>query len=740
MGIEITSMETGGDPAWQPETGLSDIDNRTVLSVLDVSDVGVFVLDSEFRIRWINGTIVEYFGLAREDVIGEYKPDVLADEIKDIFERPERFATTILETYRNNTYAEEFTCHVLPGGDRQERWLLHQSHPIKDGPLAGGRIEHYTDVTQGAQELERKNRAIDEAPIGITLTDPGQADNPIIYANERFCEMTGYDSEEVIGRNHRMLQGPETRPESIEQLRTAVDNWESTTVELRNYRADGSMFWNRVSIAPITDEDGRVTNWVGFLEDITEDKKRERELGRNREFLARSQRVAGIGNWVLDLESGEGHWSDEVLRIYGLDGDEQLDPEEAIEYYHPEDRDRIRDAFERLIADGTSYDLELRLLQDGGGLVWVRTQGEPRYEDGELVEVYGTTQDITDRKQRERELERQNDLFAKAQDLAEVGAWECDPQEGEVYFSEQIYDIYGVGSDHEPAPEQDIQQFYHPEDRDTVREAVEGALRSGEAYDIEVRLIAADGTEKWVRTRADPIVEDGEVLRVRGTIQDITDRKRRERELERKNSRLDEFASVVSHDLRNPLQVARGRLEGALDEYDSEHLDAVEQAHERMETLIDDLLALARSGESVDETEIVDLSEIVRQCWHNVSTDEAELVADAEMMVRADRTLLRQLVENLFRNAVEHGGDTVTVWVGKRTDPDGFYVADDGRGVDESKRDLIFEPGYSRSKKGTGYGLSIVSEVAKAHGWDIEVTDSRDGGARFDIVGVDSQW
>jgi len=132
----------------------------------------------------------------------------------------------------------------------------------------------------------------------------------------------------------------------------------------------------------------------------------------------------------------------------------------------------------------------------------------------------------------ERELERQNDLFAKSQDLANVGAWEYNPQEEEVYFTEMVYEIYGVEPDYDPAPEKDIQKFYHPDDRDTVRTAIEAAIQSGKEYDIEVRITAADGTDKWIRTRCTPQVEDGTVRCVRGTIQEITERKEREQELQ----------------------------------------------------------------------------------------------------------------------------------------------------------------------------------------------------------------
>jgi len=133
----------------------------------------------------------------------------------------------------------------------------------------------------------------------------------------------------------------------------------------------------------------------------------------------------------------------------------------------------------------------------------------------------------------EQELERKTDLLEKTQNLADVGAWEYTPQTGDVYFTDKVYEIYGVDEDFDPDPVADIQRFYHSEDRDTVRDAIARALEHGQAYDIEVRITSADGTDKWVRTQADPLFEDGSCKRVRGTIQDITDRKERERDLSR---------------------------------------------------------------------------------------------------------------------------------------------------------------------------------------------------------------
>ncbi|SFR48401.1 hybrid sensor histidine kinase/response regulator [Halorubrum sodomense] len=251
-------------------------------------------------------------------------------------------------------------------------------------------------------------------------------------------------------------------------------------------------------------------------------------------------------------------------------------------------------------------------------------------------------------------------------------------------------------------------------------------------------------------------------------------------ELERQNDRLEEFAGVVSHDLRNPLEVARGRTQLAREECDSDHLESVERAHDRMTALIDDLLTLAREGDPVTDAEPVDLGAVVDSCWRTVDTKAATLRAEANATVVADEGRLKQLLENLIRNSVEHGstgsrtesgdsvehgstssegrspsgnrappgdsraepddsvehgGESVTVAVG--TLPDGFYVEDDGPGIDPDRREAVFDAGHSTSQSGTGFGLRIVEQVADAHGWSVRAVESEAGGARFEITGVD---
>ncbi|MWV64092.1 PAS domain S-box protein [Halorubrum sp. JWXQ-INN 858] len=229
----------------------------------------------------------------------------------------------------------------------------------------------------------------------------------------------------------------------------------------------------------------------------------------------------------------------------------------------------------------------------------------------------------------------------------------------------------------------------------------------------------------------------------------------REAEVKHERDRLEEFASLVSHDLRNPLNVAAGNLDLAREAHDSDELRTVANALDRMAALVDDMLTLARQGDEVDELESVPLTDLAAECWASVDTRAATLSMATDMTVRADRSRLAQVFENLFRNAVEHGEEDARVTVGALPDGDGFYVADDGPGVDPSRREDLFEAGVTTAPDGTGFGLKIVSEIARAHGWSVSLADDshpepdgeqhekggegreRDGdGARFEFRGV----
>jgi len=242
--------------------------------------------------------------------------------------------------------------------------------------------------------------------------------------------------------------------------------------------------------------------------------------------------------------------------------------------------------------------------------------------------------------------------------------------------------------------------------------------------------------ERWLEHSSYPI-PDGPYAggRIEHYI-DITDHRETQQQLEAQNERLAEFASIASHDLRNPLHVMGSSLELAAETGEPEHFQRAERAVDRMEQLIDDLLVLAKQGEGIDERETVELETVARQCWANLSTETATLQIETNRTLTADRSRLIQLLENLFSNSISHGGAEVQLTVG--TCEGGFFVADNGPGVPANDRENIFERGYTTTREGTGLGLYIVSEIAAAHGWEATLANNGGSGTRIEITGVDT--
>lgn len=281
----------------------------------------------------------------------------------------------------------------------------------------------------------------------------------------------------------------------------------------------------------------------------------------------------------------------------------------------------------------------------------------------------------------------------------------------------------------------------HPEDIDRVRgQFISEVRESGSGWTDDLACLTRDG-ERVPTEISGAVLEDGSQgppTQMVAILRDISDRVAHRRELEEKVDRLEQFAQVLSHDLRNPLSVIDGYLELARETGDLKHLDVAQNAADRMDELIDELLLLMREGETVGEQEQVALDEVSRRAWRSVSAADAALHCETDLSFEADPSRLQELLENLFRNAVQHCESGVRLAVGSIETPDaiGFYVADDGPGIDSGRAERLFEWGYSSEESGTGFGLAIVKQIAEGHGWDVAITESDADGARFEFTGV----
>lgn len=323
--------------------------------------------------------------------------------------------------------------------------------------------------------------------------------------------------------------------------------------------------------------------------------------------------------------------------------------------------------------------------------------------------------------------------FTTALDALEDVFYVFDTDQRLVAWNDRFAEVTGYTDEelHGMAPA----DFVREQDRPAVADYVDRIDERGHGTHA-VELRTSDGETIPYEFYSDELTDaDGSLLGRVGLGRDVTIRTEYADELERQNERLAEFASVLAHDLRNPLAIARASLDiVAEDREDGPHLRNVREAHERIDRIITDVLELVRYGEPVSETETVDLPAMATDVWSDVERGTSALSVEGEATVRADPSLLRRLLSNLLRNAIEHGGTDVRVWVGPI--PGGFFVADDGPGIPSADRDTVFDWQHSTKEEGLGTGLTSVQQVCAVHGWTIEIAESRAGGTRFEVTGV----
>ena len=628
------------------------------------------------------------------------------------------FLETVREEYPDLPFilftgrgGEEIASEAIAAGVSE---YLNKGSGTDQYTVLANRIDNAVSQYRTERELRSSTERLRKLYGGITdaifVLD---TDWRFTHLNDRAEEIFERTEAEVIGENVW-----DVFPEAVDttfqqQYEKAMD--QRIPVEFETFYPPLDVW---VEVRAVPTEDGLTAHF----QDISGKKDRERELERSEDLLAKTQQMASVGGWELDRRENELRWTDETKRIHDLGLDYDPDLDEAIDFYHPEDRPIIEDAVSRAIEAGERFDEELRIVTATGNQRWVRTLGEPQRENGETVMLRGTTQDITEMKAQERELQRRNERLNTIVENAPVVLFALD-DEG-VFTLSEGRGLEGLGIEFGELVGQSI--F----DRYAGTQIAEDARR---AIDGEAVHSTVDVGDRAFETWYEPVTNGTETdYRAIGVAVDITDLKEREEELRRQNERLDEFANVVSHDLRNPLGIAQGYLELARESGDDKAFAKIETAHQRMEVIIDDVLTLARQGQRVGETQPVSLPSTVEAAWGAVETDGAELINGEGLgTIDADDGRLEALFENLFRNAIEHGGENVTVRVGRS--PTEFYVEDDGPGIPEDEREQVFDHGHTTSESGTGFGLSIVEQIADAHGWDVVISEGADSGARFEV-------
>ncbi len=649
-------------------------------AVLEAAGDAVYALDLDGVLTTVNETLVEWTGYSRERLLGSHASLVLEEE--DI----ERGREAVRKLLAGDRSVDQFegTLHTADGDTvpvEARVTLLEENGSVRGST---GVLRDIAQRKERERELERYESIFEKLEDAVYVLDE---DETIVYVNGTYASLKGVDREELVGDPITEWADDETVALAREVREELRDGEETVGVVENVFNvADGDTVPAELRLINITRADGR-TERVGVIRDITERKEYERRLEALNE-TARELMTATSREEVAELGV-------ETARdVLGLDAN-------AIHLY--EERD-----------DGTASDGSDTGDDGGGALVPVAMTDAGR-------EVVGDPPTFTG----------PGSIAWRVYERGEALAVDDVHEDPDIYNPDSTarselhlpVGTHGILIACSPTPETFDQ-----------RDLVLGEILAGSI---------ATALEQVERTRQ---------LR------------ERERELTRQNERLEEFAAVVSHDLRNPLNVAQARVELAREETGNDHLEDATEALNRSQALIDDLLALAREGASAGEREEVALPDLLEACWATVETGEATLRVETDRTVSADESRLQQLFENLIRNAVEHGSTSpsqtpedseggspsasrasadgvaeqgsaaVMLTVGDLED--GFYVEDDGTGIPAEHRDSVFDPGYSTSEDGTGFGLAIVREIANAHGWSVRVTEGSAGGARFEVTGV----
>jgi PAS domain S-box-containing protein len=643
-----------------------------------------------------------------------------------------------------------------------------------------GGIPPGTDAPQQGNRgrLHELQQVLKAVPMTILRIDP---DGRIVYANERTQEHLGVDSTAATNRTYDdaawELRAPDGTPIADEALpfaRVMATGEPVDGVRHRVQHPDGSDRVVEVSGVPVFDSANEIESAVFAIRDVTDQHERKQEVDRYRKFLSESPDITFVvgEDGVVEYQSGTS----------GVDGafeHPELDGETPFEYVHPDDRDRLRDDFEALVAAGveSTVETEYRIQQPDGTYRWLAGRAINYLGTEPIDGILLVTRDIHQRKETETKLGRYERTIRELQETTQRLLETDDPESAAIVALEGIKSVFNFSTSGIWLASDDRTRL----EPVAMSEQGESLIDSQPTYTAEVDSLSWDAYESQTARRIDdmtsqpgranpetpirselivPIGEFG-LVNIGSTaigafsdddlrsvqiwsntvesalarLEQIDRLQEREDALTRERDRLDDFASIISHDLRNMVNIAEGHLGVAQAEDDIAKLDPVDRALDRMDDIMDDTLTLARQGETVDEREPVDISVVIANCLDVIDGKNATFTVEDECRIMADPDRLAHIFENLFRNAVDHGGADVTVTVG-RTD-DGLYVADTGPGVPPEDRDTIFDSGYTTREEGTGLGLRIVEQVVAAHGWSITVTESAAGGARFEISGVD---
>jgi len=611
-------------------------------------------------------------------------------------------------------------------------------------------------------------RAVEAAGHAIFITDP---DGTITYVNPAFENITGYGAAEAIGRTPTILNSGEHAKEYYQRLWETIlagDVWKE---EIINRRNNGDHYIAHQTIAPVT-SDGDIEQFVAIQTEITDQKAREDQLRQYKRAIEETHDLIA----ALDTEHRYLFANNQYRLFHGIEQDTLVDTALA-DVFDADMLETVEPYFEQAL-DGevVSYRMTRSSPTTGDRTFDIRyypLEGSDGTVDGVVV----TMRDISDLVDRQRELERNRDLLAHTEQMVGTGGWEYVVETQTLRWTDGTRQLHAVSDSYEPSIDDAI-EFFHPDDQDDVQQAVDQCRKNGSEYDIEARLVTADGRTRWVRTTGERCVRNGKIV-LHGAIQDITTRKQREQ-------RLMVLNRILRHNLRNNLSTVMGYADlleeelTTLQDHDllqedhspGEVIGHVSELADLSTSLQRELATFDRAIEHVtsfpfetaltgtkqikeSSRELIDLTQKAQQFERSADDDQiVETVAvqpilediaasyrDAypaatievtgtETSIQGTEAALRRILDELVENALSHSDqESPTVTLGVQTDESvRIRVVDTGAGLPEIERQTISEGEETSLMHGSGIGLWLVNWLVTRLGGAVTIEDNEPRG------------